>query len=364
MLMSHFGNGPRVWKIRSALLPLLLVVSLAGCHSLRVSTKPSVEITRVPVANPGGPIQLDYIEGRAIGAKPGQQILLYAHSGVWWIQPYANQALTKVQPDSTWKNSTHLGTEYAAILVEPGYRPPLKMSTLPSEGNGVLAVASSKGKPGPPIATKTIHFSGYDWNVRTADSDRGGTPNSFALENAWTDEKGYLNLRKSEVNGRLSCAEVSLTRSLGYGTYRFTVQDTSHLAPSDVFSMFTVDEFRTDNTRIELDFEFSRWGNPTSKNAQFVVQPFYVPENTSRFTAPSGVLTHTLRWEPGSVSFKTVKGRVDDRESTVVAEHVFTSGIPTPAAEKVHIDVYDYHHSATSLQMPAEVVIEKFEYLP
>ena len=63
---------------------------------------------------------MDFIEGRANGAKPGQQIVLYARSGIWWIQPFATQPFTKIQPDSTWRNSTHLGTEYAAILVEPG----------------------------------------------------------------------------------------------------------------------------------------------------------------------------------------------------------------------------------------------------
>ena len=34
---------------------------------------------------------MDFIEGRASGAKPGQQIVLYARSGIWWIQPFANQ---------------------------------------------------------------------------------------------------------------------------------------------------------------------------------------------------------------------------------------------------------------------------------
>ena len=36
----------------------------------------------------------------------------------------------------------------------------------------------------------------------------------------------------------------------------------------------------------------SRWGLAASKNAQYVVQPFYVPENISRFMAPAG-----RRWQ-------------------------------------------------------------------
>jgi hypothetical protein len=119
---------------------------------------------------------MDFIEGRANGAKPGQQIVLYAHSGIWWIQPFATQFLTKIQPDSTWRNSTHLGTDYAAILVEPGFHPATKLTALPAEGGGVVAVAASTGKSVAPIVSKVIHFSGYDWRVRNAASDRGGSP--------------------------------------------------------------------------------------------------------------------------------------------------------------------------------------------
>src|SRR6202040_111439 len=96
--------------------------------------------------------------------------------------------------------------------------------------------------------------------------------------------------------------------SLGYGTYRFAVQDSADLQPSGVLGIYTLDEGKPDEIRSELDIELSRWGNPTNKNAQYVVQPYYVPENMSRFMAPAGVLTHILRWEPGVASFKTVRG--------------------------------------------------------
>ena len=67
---------------------------------------------------------MDFIEGRVGGAKPGQQVVLYARSGgVWWIQPLVANPYTKIQTDLAWKNTTHLGTDYAALLVEPGYRP-------------------------------------------------------------------------------------------------------------------------------------------------------------------------------------------------------------------------------------------------
>jgi len=362
--MPFFSSSSNFTVGRPKILLLIAAVLLAGCHSRKAAPKPTLEITQIPAADPGGPVQMAYIEGRAKDAAPGQQIVLYAHSTVWWIQPFANQPFTKIQPDFTWRNSTHLGTEYAAILVDTGYRPASKLTALPAEGNGVTAVAVAQGKPGKPVTSKVVHFSGYDWNVRAAGSDRGGKPNNYDPANVWTDDKGYLHLRMGQGNNGWSCAEVSLSRSLGYGSYTFVVRDTGHLGPSAVLGMYTSDEFRADNVRSELDIEVSRWGNPASKNAQFVVQPFYVPENVSRFMAPPGVLTHMFRWEPGTASFKTFRGTATGAGAKPVSEHLFTSGVPTPGSETAHIDLYDYHHSDSSSQQPTEVVIEKFEFLP
>jgi signal transduction histidine kinase len=63
------------------------------------------------------------------------------------VQPLADQPFTRIQPDSTWRNSTHFGTEYAALLVDPGYRPKAALDVLPSEGGGVIVVAITKGRP-------------------------------------------------------------------------------------------------------------------------------------------------------------------------------------------------------------------------
>jgi hypothetical protein len=354
----------RIRRRRWDLLTLILSVLLAGCYSQKAH-KPTLQITRVPAADPGGPNQSDYIEGRASGAKPDEQIVLYARSGgIWWVQPFTAQPFTRIQTDSTWKNDTHLGLEYAALLVEPGYRPLSKLATLPKIGNGVVAVTSEKGKFVAPVVQKVIQFSGYDWTVLSIGSSRGGDTNAYDPANAWTDEKGYLHLRMALKSGQWTCAEVDLTRSLGYGTYRFVVQDSAHLEPFAILGIDTWDPVESTNAGNELDIDLGRWGNPTGRNAQYVVQPFYVPENVARFTVLPGVLTHSFRWEPGVASFKTTTGAtVGDKEKTVNAR-VFTSDVPTPAGEKVHIGLYDFHHFKNLEQRPVEVVIEKFEYLP
>jgi PAS domain S-box-containing protein len=90
---------------------------------------------------------MDRIEGRVIGGHPGQRIVLFAHWGPWWVQPLVDQPFTTIQPDSTWRNSTHFGTQYAALLVDPSYQPPANTNVLPSTGHGVVAVAVVQGRP-------------------------------------------------------------------------------------------------------------------------------------------------------------------------------------------------------------------------
>ena len=343
---------------------LLLFCSLLGGCGLRNGTPgPSVEFTRVPPATEGGPDKLDIIEGQVTGASPGQQIVLYAKTGTWWVQPLTNETFTTIQPDSKWINTTHLGTEYAALLVEPGYLPAATTSALPAPGGSVLAVAMVKGgEPGSAIS-KTLSFSGYEWRIREAPSDRGGI-NFFDASNAWTDSGGALHLRIAKGEGHWTCAEVTLTRNFGYGTYSFVVRDTSHLEPPVVFSMFTWDYGGASQNHREMDIEISQWGDSTSKNAQFVVQPFFIPENASRFVLPGGVMTHSFHWEPGRVSFKTVRGADPRGDARPVAEHVFTSGVPSPGIETLRMNLYVFAGAKNSLQNGTEVVVEKFEYLP
>ena len=142
------------------------------------------------------------------------------------------------------------------------------------------------------------------------------------------------------------------------------MRDTSHLEPAVVFAMFTWDYAGDDQNNREMDIEISRWGDPASKNAQYEIQPFYVPANVARFTVPSGVLTHSFHWEPGRVSFKTVRGSVTDSVSQVISEQVFTSGVPSAGVESVRMALYVYGRTDNPVQNDAEVIIEKFEYLP
>src|SRR5258706_4372617 len=84
---------------------LAVTVALLGCHSRHSNSQPSIEFTRIPQADEGGRETHDIIEGRVAGAHPGQQIVLYARSGTWWVQPLVSQPFTKVGPNSKWTNA-------------------------------------------------------------------------------------------------------------------------------------------------------------------------------------------------------------------------------------------------------------------
>jgi hypothetical protein len=344
--------------------PAVLAAScLLSCHCAGPGgAPPAIELTRVPPADAGGPDTRDVIEGRVTGARPGQRIVLYARSQVWWVQPESRDPFTAIQPDSSFRNFTHLGTEYAALLVEPGFEPPMRSDALPDGEAGVAAVTVVAGRPHTGPVGRTLSFGGYEWTVRNAPSDRGGR-NEYDPDNAWTDDAGALHLRIAPAASDWTCAEISLRRRLGYGTYVFVVRDVAHLEPATVFSIFTWEGPAVNENHRELDLEFSRWGDPGVRNAQFVVQPYYVPTNVARFEAPAGVLTHSLRWEPGCAAFRTVRGAAASGGSPVF-EHTFTSGVPSSGNERLRLNLYIFRRATKPLERGAEIVVEKFEYFP
>jgi signal transduction histidine kinase len=179
-----------------------------------------------------------------------------------------------------------------------------------------------------------IRFSGHESKVRTASAVRGGLNHLYDADNVWTDASGAMHLRVAKKNKGWTCARVILARSLGYGTYRFVVRDTSHLEPAVVMSVHTFDEWGGDQHCREMDVEIGHWGDGQStENAQYGVQPFYVPGNVAQFREPPGTVTHTMVWVPERATFRTVRGVSPNGDAPVVSQRVFTSGIPTPGRE-------------------------------
>jgi hypothetical protein len=362
MTSEHHARAKVVFA--PILFTLFIAVQLISCHSSRRNSQPTIEFTKIPPAAQGGRERTDTISGRVTGYYTGQKVVVFAQSGPWWVQPWPDQALLPIQPDGTWSTSTHLGFKYAALLVDPSYRPPSTMDLDPSQTNSVLAVKIVSGVGPAQIApTVPLHFSGYDWLVRTMAADIGGVNNLFDPDNAWADAAGALHLRIHKKGDRWSCAHLTLSRSLGYGTYIFTVHDTAHLEPAAVLSLTTFDDWGAVEHYREMDIEMSKWGDAANKNnAQFAIQPFYVPGNVAPFATPAGQVTYSLHWESGKATFRAVRG--SGTAGALVSEHVFTTGVPSPGQEKVLLMFYVVASDHSPMQHENEVVIDKFEYLP
>lgn len=345
---------------------LALIFAGQGCRSQKNNTGPSIEFTHIPPAAQGGRERVDTISGRVLNARPKQQIVIYAHSGQWWVQPGPEHPLIPIKADSTWSTETHLGFDYAVLLVEPDYQPLPETDVAPTQGGPVDLVTLVKGVGTPQLApVGSLKFSGYDWSVRTTSSNKGGTNNLYDKENAWTDGAGALHMQIKKKSDSWSCAEIFLNRSLGYGTYSVTVRDTSYLEPAAVFSMFTFDEWASEDRFHEMDIEV---GGPSSgasnSNARYVIQPLYIPGNLFPFAAPSGTLTHVLRWESGRATFKTFRGRSSGAGAQLVSEHEFTSGVPAAGKAVLRLIFYVVASGKNPMRKPGELVVEKFEYLP
>jgi hypothetical protein len=342
----------------AAIVALSFSSLLCSCHPAPCS----IDFTAVPVANAGGPESAGTISGTVASAPRGSRIVLYAHSGEqWWVQPQSERPFTDFNRDGSWTTPTHLGTEYAALLVKPAFRPGIVRPELPDVGDDVLAVRRVQGRPSPQ-KSETLSFSGYEWEVRTTGSPNGGGVHQYHAENVWLDKQGSLHLAVRREDKDWSCAEVHTQRSLGYGSYRFHLRGVGRLEPATMLSLNTWQADRDSDNHHEIDLHVSRWGVPDSKNGEYVTQPYYVPSNVYRFEIPPGPITMSFRWDPASVDFRT------ERESShtivPIASWRFTTNVPIPNIEKTYITLCVFPYAPVPEQNETEVVVDQFQFLP
>jgi len=304
------------------------------------------------------------IEGRVAGARKGQRIVLFARTNKWYVQPLTTNPFTPIGSDFRWRAKTHFGLEYAALLVDPGYSPPEKANALPPKGGAIAAVAQVKGRGFDQAVhsqtAKQVRFSGLTWTARSRPNDRGGSTSEYDPANVRVDDQGRLHLRITKGPDGWKCAEVRLLDPLGYGTYSFSVGKTGEVEPAAVLGLYTFDLGAPEQNYREMNIELSRWGEAHNKNAQYAIQPFYVPANVVRFTTPPDRLLHSIRWTRGRADFRTEQSS----DHRTIAEHSFTSGVPAPGQEVVSISLYPYTRARSPLTRETEVVVEQFEYKP
>ncbi len=128
---------------RLLLLVLAAVVPLVACGT----AAPRITFTEIPPAAAGGPVRTATIAGRVEGARPGDRIVLFAKSHVWYVQPMRHNPFTELDADGRWRSTIHLGTVYAAMVVRDDYRPPDTTASLPELNSRVVAIRPAPCSP-------------------------------------------------------------------------------------------------------------------------------------------------------------------------------------------------------------------------
>lgn len=233
----------------------------------------------------------------------------------------------------------------------------------------LLSAICSAMQPGRALASATLRFAGYDWEVRSGAGDPG--PNSWSNSNAWVDDSGYLHLRISQVDGVWYCAEINTTERLGFGTYQFDVQGAiDTLDKNIVFGLFNypTDDVGPDGTN-EIDIEFSRWGDGSYPNGNYTVWPAQAgvaqADYTFDFADTASATTHRFSWSPGAIAFRSAEaggsGRVFgswDYAPSDPATHIPQSALP------LHMNLWLVDGAAPSDGMTVELVITGFSFTP
>jgi len=105
-----------------------------------------ITITEIPPSGTGGAETRANISGTVSGELSNDlRVLVYARAeGRWYIQPLS-QSFHTVAADHTWSTWTHVGSDYAAILVLPEYIAIRILDNIPEVNEGILARAVVRG---------------------------------------------------------------------------------------------------------------------------------------------------------------------------------------------------------------------------
>lgn len=113
-------------------------------------------------------------------------------------------------------------------------------------------------------------FSGHEWNIKSSTSAVGPGPNFFsnAAEDIYLDENGYLHMFISERDGQWYSTEIISADTMGYGTYKFTIErDYVNIPENIVVGLFTWDNNTFyEEANSEIDMELSKWGDADKQN--------------------------------------------------------------------------------------------------
>jgi hypothetical protein len=351
--------------------PLLLIISLcievaiAACADACVvgdlGGPPQVTITSHPPDCCYGQVA-GWIEGTAANIDTASAVIvLYAETNNFYVQPLTSSKKTEIRCNGTFRNWTHGGHHYIAILANRSWDPPDIMYSLPDVGGDILAIDREP--------EKRIQFSGYTWVVKSSGSvaiEPGPNIWSDSTENVWVDGQGKLHLRITYRNGEWICAEVYQEQSLGYGEYTWYVESPiNQLDRNGVVGLFVYDYY----VDKEIDIELTHCGEDAQcPDAQYVIQPWDVQGNRHRFCFlhPSSN-THRVDWCDSLIFFSSWKGdaSIPSDSSGLVESWLYTgSNNFVPGHEEPRMNLWLWQGLAPSDGQEIEIVIDRFTWTP
>lgn len=357
--------------VRRILSLLALLVTVTAAHAAATS----VAFTHVPAF---GQSTDKTLSGRIHGLDPTNvRVVVYIQvDGAWWPKPSSAKPLTTIAADGTWSAniapaaSDKNATLIAAFVVPLGFTPP----AAPAGGEPWIpdlvaaAALASTDTVRLDTATRSFHWSGFDWLVRDSAGQRQGPGDNLfspSTDNVFVDTDGFLHLRITGSGATWNCAELQLYRTLGYGRYTFrSATACNPLDANAVLGLFTWSDGDADPNFREIDIEWSRWGDagdPT--NAQFVVQPYEPAGHLQRITVPAAVseLTQGFAWRPTGVDFfANANGYA--AAWTYPPAGTATPNLPASRDEKIHFNLWLNNSAGPRNGQPAEVILRSFSF--
>jgi hypothetical protein len=289
------------------------------------------------------------------------QVVLWAKTNVWYVQPLSNDPYTPIEHNGTWSNWTHQWDRMVALVVDQDYEPTAQRFDHPASDIGVRAWTEY-----PEPSMRTVDFSGYIWRVKDfEDYPVGPGPNYFSAEESavWVDNDG-LHLRTEYRDGRWHSAEVELDYCLGYGYYTYKLA--SRVDSLDYHTTFSGFIYEGDPWE-EIDIEWSQVLAGPGNNMQYVVQPWYEPENIVQFSMTNDEFsTHRFEWREDRIEIVSWRGHSDHPVPGSIINHWVYPGddIPIPDDEDMHFNLWFYLGYPPVSGQPDEVVVQSFHFQP
>jgi hypothetical protein len=204
---------------------------------------------------------------------------------------------------------------------------------------------------------RTIHWSGYDWTVRTS------VVREMPGRNLWSDSRdnvrvlrdGRLRLSPTKVGRSRYSSEIMTSGELGLGRYQWVIDtDLRPLHKNRVVGLFTYPSGL--NRSGEQDIEFSRWGSLRNPLGWVVSWQGQQERLFSRFRVGPPPYTCSITWRVTVAQFAC-----SNAKRVLVA-----SAWPAvqPALTHAHLSYWDFRKRLPDPRVEMPVVFRSFKFTP